>query len=151
MGCFFLPYILKEYSRLVLSITPVSNNLDVWTCELTLLWEFALWVTRQRCTMVPALSSRGQSSALGKSHLNTFSLVPELNLLHRQDIHRQSLATISKYHLVHVLRSVPAQILNLLSGLIIGQMWPIHIKYSFHFSKWCVKLPLIILFFLHAL
>lgn len=31
--------------------------------------------------MVPALSSRGQSSAFGKSHLSTFSLVPELNLL----------------------------------------------------------------------
>lgn len=54
---------------------------DVWTSELTLLWEFVLWVTRQRCTMVPALSSRGQSSAFGKSHLNTFTLVPELNLL----------------------------------------------------------------------
>lgn len=49
--------------------------------DLTLLWEFVLWVTRQRCTMVPALSNRGQSSAFGKSHLKTFSLVPELNLL----------------------------------------------------------------------
>lgn len=84
---------------------PVSQCRDVWTYELTLLWEFVLWVTRQRCTMVPALSSRGQSSAFGKSHLNTFSLVPELNLLHRQ--HDKHTPPITKYHLVHLVRSGP--------------------------------------------
>lgn len=69
----------------------LSGWRSVQTSELTLLWEFVLWVTRQRCRMVPALSSRGQSSAFGKSHLSTFSLVPELNLLQMgHNTHHQS-------------------------------------------------------------
>lgn len=48
---------------------------------LTLVLALVLWVTRQRCTVLPALSSSRLSSALGKSHLSTFSLVPALNLL----------------------------------------------------------------------
>lgn len=63
--------------------------------------------------MVPALSSRGQSSAFGKSHLNTFSLVPELNLLQKQHItHHQSLVTVVKYQfspLRTVIYCVPEQ------------------------------------------
>lgn len=51
--------------------------------------------------MVPALSSRGQSSAFGKSHLNTFSLVPELNLLHHT-----SPVIIIKYNCVHLMHII---------------------------------------------
>lgn len=57
------------------------------TWELTLAWALVLWVTRQRCTVVPALSSNRLSSALGKSHLSTFSLVPGLNLLEETNQH----------------------------------------------------------------